>query len=127
MTSNDDFYNDVKVESDYVKWGQVGTTVRGVIVDRDKQIYPGDTSPTPVFTVRQESGDSIKLSCGPSDLKAQILNLTPGVGDNIEVTFSGVSGKKKLFKVNVAKASAGESSPTTAQAALPVDDEEFFG
>lgn len=101
----------IAVNTDYVKFENVGDTVTGAIIDLGVQQWQ-DGSMSPKLTLRTTEGDRV-LTASQVQLKSKLSELRPNVGDTIKVTLAGVeklAGGKTLkkFDVNVKRGKATE-------------------
>lgn len=93
----------IAINTDYVKFENIGDQVTGVIVDLGIQTWQ-DGSKSPKLTLRTTEGDRI-LTASQVQLKAKLGELRPNVGDTIKVSLAGVeklAGGKTLKKFEVA-------------------------
>ncbi len=90
----------------YFKFKEVGDSVTGEIVS----IVEGNDfsgNPCPVLELETDDGTEVKVTASQVMLKAELAEVRPEVGDDIEITFSGLGDPKpgrnpaKLFTVTI--------------------------
>ena len=89
--------------SEIVKFGAVGDTIAGKITNiRIGQDFNGN--PCPVLDLDTGNG-SRTVTAGQANLKSQIVQLRPSVGDSISITYDrdekAEKGMKKVFAIKV--------------------------
>ena len=89
--------------SEFVKFATVGDTVAGKITNiRIGQDFNGN--PCPVLDLETKTG-SRTVTAGQANLKSQIVQLRPSVGDSISITYDrdekAEKGMKKVFAIKV--------------------------
>lgn len=109
-------------DSKYVKFEVKGTRVAGAIIDINETNFGGarpDYVPNLVLDVG--GGKVREVGCAQANLLRQVADLSPDIGDHIEIEYLGEGEKKpgknppKMFRVLV--------TPKAMQAAAPADDD----
>lgn len=110
-------WDEFKTEGAFVKFETVGDSIAGTVTD----VRPGtdfNGNPCPELELTTPDGEVRILSCGQANLKHQMLEIRPNVGDTLVVTYShqekAALGMRKMFKIE-------HASPLGA---TPVKDEE---
>lgn len=98
---------DMKVGGDYIKFNEPGDTAIGEVLHIGKKQWD-DGSVAPTLLLRCDDGEERTVTAGQVQLKAQLAEKRPQVGDRVRIEFTEVekrAGGKTLkhFKVDVKK------------------------
>lgn len=105
---SDDIWDDEELQVDvYAKFKKMGDSVSGGITAIGKApSFPDDkrgSKMIPQLVITTDSGEEVLLAAGQLDLRLQLLQLRPKVGDHIFVQLINQPkpGEEKKFKVEV--------------------------
>jgi hypothetical protein len=98
---------------DFAKFETEGDGVTGVIVAIRQHVFDADRGPVPLLDLEKEDGEIVTLSADKVDLRQQLADIGPQVGDKLRVKFTEWAktpngNRKKVFEVNHR---AGERKP----------------
>lgn len=118
----DDIWEQFADEDDdkYQRWEKIGAEVEGVVVNVGVGSYLGGDA-YPELTVRR-ADDKIKIvSASQSNLKRQLIELRPKVGDRLRIVFRAEGAARQGF--NPVKLFDVAVEPGPAPAEQPVADD----
>lgn len=121
----------------YVRFPTAGTTVKGIITKLGSTDFGGrEALPVPVVHLKTKGGEKI-LNASQKVLLSKLAELSPEVGDGLEVTYTGdapnaLPGRNpaKLFNVRVVPQALlgqekAEAEPPAAPTPEPEDEDPF--
>jgi hypothetical protein len=129
-----DIYDDpdIKTASDFpdqVRFERVGDKVRGRVLTVEK--INTRFGPTLKYTLLNDKGDTISMLAGSVNLKGQMLELKPRMGDVIDVELielrATANGTAKIYDIQIERGDAAQLAPEPRPEQHPsrssVDDE----
>jgi hypothetical protein len=113
-------YDWERFHGDYIKWEHPGQKVEGAVSAIGVGNYKGNEYPE--LTLETADGRQV-LSASQANLKRQLAELRPEVGDHLVVEYLGEGEQRpgqspvKLFKVEVTRRGVGKPAPDAADLA----------
>lgn len=105
---SEDFWSDEDLQlGTYVKFEKAGDTVSGGITAMEKTSFTdsktGKVKIVPQLSITTDEGDEVILTAGQVDLRIQLLEARPRVGDHIyvELLNQPKPGEQKKFNVQI--------------------------
>jgi len=96
--------------STYIKFDVIGTTVTGTVTG-SRIGLDFNQNPCQVYDLDTKDGPRV-LTCGQANLRSQLAELKPRVGDDLTITYTGDEkaerGTKKIFLI---KHDSGAKAP----------------
>lgn len=107
----------------YFKFRDKGDSIKGTVTAIRKGT-DFDGNPAPEMDVQCPDGETFTVTCDKAQLKRQILDLRPNVGDTVAIVYTddertAQGGSMKCFDVAVKPGDGPLADPTPAAAAKP--------
>ncbi len=103
---------------EWVRFDNIGDKVVGHVVGVRAVTFPGDDEETVIIDMDTGGEASVSLKLGPKNLKRQLVELGPQVGDKLGVTFTGTErlpGKPQPLKLFDVQHRVGERPQPTEE------------
>ncbi len=114
---------EIKTGGEFVKFETPGDTVSGTITAvRSHRFDDGKVAPQ--ILIIDDRGEERTITAGQNQLKAKLVELRPGAGDHIKITFTESErrpGGKTLKHFDVEVRRGGTPEPAPSLGAAPVD------
>lgn len=123
-----DWSKHVKPNGQWVQFDNPGDKVVGTILNIREHTFDADKGPVPIVDLDAGGEEHVSLSCAAINLRGQMAELNPQVGDKIGVKLTGLErlpGRPqpmKVFDVRIL-----EKSPEPQNVEPPDDDLAQYG
>lgn len=114
-----------QAKGDLYEFGDEGDELKGKILNIRTHVFKEKEGPVVILDLERQDGGEVSLSCGFAQLRRQIVDIAPQVGDLIAVKFTGwestPNGRMRVFEVRH-RAAEKKAEPPPEPAYEPVEE-----
>lgn len=98
-----------------IRWETPGQQVVGTVAAIRTHVFAPERGPVPLLDLETDDGELVTVAVDKADLRRQIVDAAPQVGDRIRILFRDTerrpAGVAKLFDVQVRRAAPSSEEP----------------